>query len=160
MEKFRRILFRTAILIAALVSVSSCYLAKIKDLDISSFGIKYVVPTSARSLSGVLLLGIDNPSISFTVSNLDGVIKVDGVPKVTVTAGELPVQKRSVQIYELPCTITLVDGVSILDVLKIIATRSSTLEGLTADATLYVQLRNGVGRTLTFKDLDLSQFSQ
>lgn len=143
----------------AAISVGSCYLAKIKDLSINSFGIKYLVPTSARQLDGVLLLGVDNPSISFTLSELDGVIKADGRPMVTVTATELPVQKRSVQVYEVPCTITLVDGVSILDVLKVIATRSSTLEGLTADATLHVQLRSGIGKTLTFNELDLSQFS-
>lgn len=159
MKRLMRILVRLMLVVLAAASVGSCYLAKIKDLSINSFGVKYVVPTSTRQLSGVLLLGVDNPSISFTLSELDGVIKVDGRPMVTVTATELPVQKRSVQVYEVPCTITLVDGVSILDVLKVVATRSSTLEGLTADATLHVQLKNGLGKTLTFNELDLSQFS-
>lgn len=160
MKKILRILQRMLLVAAVAVSVSGCYLTKLKDLDISSFGIKYVVPTSANSLSGVLLLGVDNPSISFTVTNLEGVVKCDGKPLVYVTAGELPVQKRSIQVYELPCTVTLAPGVSYVNVLATVGKRLPSLAGFTADADLHVKLKNGKGTTIPFKDLDLSQFTQ
>ena len=74
------------------------------------------------------------------------------------TAGQLPVQARSAQVYELPCTATLMDRVSLLDLLAIASKRS--LEGMTVDVKLRVSLKGGKGTTLTFNGLDLAQFSE
>ena len=147
-----------ALLLAVLAAVSGCDVAKIKDLSVTSVGVKYLVPTSSRSMDAVLLLGLDNPSISFTVQDVSGVVKHYDRELARFTAGELPVQARSAQVYELPCTAVLSDKVSLLDLLAIGARRS--LEGMTADVQLRVSLRGGKGKILTFNDLDLSQFSQ
>ena len=145
-------------LLAGLLSVSGCAVTKIREIRITSVGVKYIVPTSSRSLDAVLLLGIDNPSISFTAQDVSGVVKQYGREIGRFTAGQLPVQARSVQVYELPCTVALSEKVSLLDLLAIAARRS--LEGMTVDVKLRVSLRGGKGTTLTFNGLDLSQFSQ
>ena len=157
MKAFRKIGILLALAVA-LVAVSGCSIAKIKDLKVTSVGVKYLVPTSTRSMDAVLLLGLDNPSISFTVDDVRGVVKYYGREMVHFTAGELPVQARSVQVYELPCTALLAEKVSLLDLLAIAAKRS--LDGMTVDVTLHVKLRNGAGTTLSFNELDLSSFSQ
>jgi hypothetical protein len=147
-----------ALLVATLVAVSGCGISKIRQIRITSVGVKYVVPTSTRSVDGVLLLGIDNPSLSFTILDVQGVVKSYGRDLAHFTAGELPVQARSVQVYELPCTATLSEKVSLLDLLAIASKRS--MEGMTVDLKLRVSLGRGKGTTLTFNDIDLSQFSQ
>lgn len=157
MKAFRKIGILLALAVA-LVAVSGCSIAKIKDLKVTSVGVKYLVPTSTRSMDAVLLLGLDNPSISFTVDDVRGVVKYYGREMVHFTAGELPVQARSVQVYELPCTALLAEKVSLLDLLAIAAKRS--LDGMTADVKLHVKLKNGAGTTLSFNELDLSSFSQ
>ena len=156
--KFWRKIGIGALLLAVLVAVPGCGVAKIKDLNVTSLGVKYLVPTSSRSMDAVLLLGLDNPSISFTVTDVSGVVKHYDRELVRFTAGELPVQARSVQVYELPCTVVLSDKVSLLDLLAIAARRS--MEGMTADVKLRVSLKGGKGTVLTFNGLDLSQFSQ
>ena len=145
-------------LMASLLAVSGCAVTKIREIRITSVGVKYIVPTSSRSLDAVLLLGIDNPSISFTAQDVQGVVKSYGREIAQFTAGQLPVQARSAQVYELPCTATLMDKVSLLDLLAIASKRS--LEGMTVDVKLRVSLKGGKGTTLTFNGLDLSQFSQ
>ena len=157
MKAFRKIGIFVA-LVAAVLAVSGCSVAKIKDLKVTSVGVKYLVPTSSRSMDAVLLLGLDNPSITFTVDDIRGVVKYSDREMVHFTAGELPVQGKSVQVYELPCTAVLADKVSLLDLLAIAAKRS--LDGMTADVKLHVKLRNGAGTTLTFNGLDLSSFNQ
>ena len=147
-----------ALLLAVLVAVTGCDVAKLKDLSVTSVGVKYLVPTSSRSMDAVLLLGLDNPSISFTVQDVSGVVKHYDRELVRFTAGELPVQARSAQVYELPCTAVLSDKVSLLDLLGIAARRS--MEGMTVDVKLRVSLKGGKGTVLTFNGLDLSQFSQ
>lgn len=146
------------LLVASLFAVSSCAVTKIREIRVTSVGVKYIVPTSTRSLDGVLLLGIDNPSISFTAQDVQGVVKSYGREIAQFTAGQLPVQARSVQVYELPCTATLMDKVSLLDLLAIASKRS--LEGMTVDVKLRVSLKGGKGTTLTFNGLDLAQFSE
>ena len=145
-------------LLLTLVAVSGCAVTKIREIRMTSVGVKYIVPTSSRSMDAVLLLGIDNPSISFTAQDVTGVVKQDGREIAHFTAGQLPVQGKSMQVYELPCTASLVDRVSLLDLLAIAARRS--MDGMTADVKLRVSLRGGKGTTLTFNDLDLSSFSQ
>ena len=145
-------------LLAGLLAVSGCAVTKIREIRITSVGVKYIVPTSSRSLDAVLLLGIDNPSISFTAQDVTGVVKQYGRELGKFTAGQLPIQAKSVQVYELPCTVALSEKVSLLDLLAIAARRS--MEGMTVDVKLRVSLKGGKGTTLTFNGLDLSQFSQ
>ena len=156
--KFWRNIGIGILLLAVLAAVSGCDVAKIKDLSVTSVGVKYLVPTSSRSMDAVLLLGLDNPSISFTVTDVSGVVKHYDRELVRFTAGELPVQARSAQVYELPCTAVLSDKVSLLDLLAIAARRS--MEGMTVDVKLRVSLKGGKGTVLTFNGLDLAQFSQ
>ena len=145
-------------LVASLLAVSGCAVTKIRDIRLTSVGVKYIVPTSSRSLDAVLLLGIDNPSISFTAQDVSGVVKQYGRELGKFTAGQLPVQAKSVQVYELPCTVALSEKVSLLDLLAIAAHRS--MEGLTADVKLRVSLKGGKGTVLTFNGIDLAQFSE
>ena len=156
--RFLRKIGLGALLLAVLAAVSGCDVAKIKDLNVTSVGVKYLVPTSSRSMDAVLLLGLDNPSIAFTVTDVSGVVKHYDRELVRFTAGELPVQARSAQVYELPCTAVLSDKVSLLDLLAIAARRS--MEGMTVDVKLRVSLKGGKGTVLTFNGLDLAQFSQ
>jgi hypothetical protein len=145
-------------LVAGLLAVSGCAVTKIREIRLTNVGVKYIVPTSSRSLDAVLLLGIDNPSISFTAQDVSGVVKQYGRELGKFTAGELPVQAKSVQVYELPCTVALSEKVSLLDLLAIAAHRS--MEGLTADVKLRVSLKGGKGTVLTFNGIDLAQFSE
>ena len=150
-----RLLF---LLAAAVLAVSGCGIAKIRKIDVTSAGVKYIVPTSTRSMDAVLLMGLDNPSVSFTVKDVSGTVKYYNREMVHFTAGEVPVQARSVQVYELPCTAFLSESVSLLDLLAVGAKRS--IKGMTMDVTLRVKLKCGISKTLTFNDIDLSSFSQ
>ena len=157
MKGLRKIGILLVLAVVAL-GVSGCGVAKIRELRVTSVGVKYLVPTSSRSMDAVLLLGLDNPSINFTVQDVKGVVKQYGREWVHFTAGELPVQARSAQVYELPCTALLAEKISLLDLLALAAKRS--MEGMTVDVKLYVKLKSGAGTTLSFNDIDLSQISQ
>lgn len=146
------------VLAAVVLLAGGCGISKIKDLSVTSVGVKYLVPTSARSLDAVLLLGLDNPSVTFTLSDVEGTVKYFDRELASFTTGELPVQARSVQVYELPCSATLADRVSFLDLLALGSKKS--LDGMTVDIKLHVKLKGGAGKTLTFDRIDLSRFTQ
>lgn len=157
MSKIRIILGVVCALAAAALLAGGCTLAKVRDISITSVGVKYLVPTSTRSVDAVLRLGVNNPSIPFTVHDLDGLIRQGDKLWATFTSTGTDIQGQSEQVYELPCTIVLADGVSFLDVLALAARRQ--LDGITADINLPVEVKRGVGTTLHFKDIDLTQLS-
>jgi hypothetical protein len=144
-------------LVAALLA-ASCGLSKVKEIAVTSVGVAYIVPTSARSVDAKLIIGIDNPARSLAVTEMSGVIRYQDKPLAHFITGPIELQGQSAQTYELPCSVKLDDGTSILELL-VIASRGS-LEGLKADVDIQGALKkNGVLRKpFSFKDLDISQF--
>lgn len=155
MKKLRNIF----LLVAVVFFASSCAITRIKDISLVSTGVKYVVPTSTRSMDAMLLLEVDNPSVSFKVSDVTGTIRHGDRELAHFVSGQTDIQGKSHQEYQLPCTITLADGVSLLDVL-IYAARRNSLQGLKMDVNLRASLKNGMHKVLEYPDIDLSQFSR
>lgn len=148
------------IFIAAALALCSCGLSKVKDIAITGVGVAYIVPTSARSADAKLLLGIDNPARSLAVHGVSGVIRYHNKPIAHFTTGPLELEGKTEQTYELPCSVVLDDGASLLEVL-LIASKSS-LEGLKADVDILGALKkNGIlKKPVSFRDLDISQFKK
>jgi len=147
--------WRLVIALVLCVSLSGCRaIRNINKIAVTSVGIKSVNPTSSRSAEAILLLEIDNPSLSFTASDINGTIKYNDKVMGSFTAGKLPVVGRTKQVYELPCTARLAEGVSVLEVMKIASKRS--LEGATADVDARVDIGK-LGKKLKFRNLDLKE---
>lgn len=139
------------------LTATSCGVSKVKDIKITSVDFKYITPTSSRSLDAVLLLGIDNPAPAINVSSLEGTVSYGGREIAIVTAEGIELQKKSNQVYELPCSASLVDGVSLLSLLPIFA---GSAEGLTANVKLHAAIKNGPGTDLVFNDLNILNFTR
>ena len=151
---------RSILLLVLLVFLASgCAISRIKDIALVSTGVKYVVPTSTRSMDAMLLLEVDNPSVNFNVSDVTGTLRHGDRELAHFVSGQTDIQGKSHQVYELPCTITLADGVSLLDVL-VYASRRNALQGLKMDVNLRATLKNGLHKVLEYPDIDLSQFSR
>ena len=156
MKAFRHIgIFLVAALLAA-----SCGLSKVKEISVTSVGVAYIVPTSARSVDAKLLIGIENPARSLAVQEMSGVIRFQEKPLAHFVTGSIELAPKCEQVYELPCTVTLAEGASLLDVLVIASKKS--LSGLKADIDIQGALKkNGVLRApLKFRDLDISKFAR
>ena len=148
------------LLLVAVLMLSSCGMSKVKDISLSSVDIAYIVPTSMRSMDGKLLLGINNPAMSFAVQEVTGTIRYKQKPIAHFVTGGIELQGKTDQVYELPCTVELAEGASLLDILVIASKRS--LDGLKADVSIQAALKkNGVLRApFTFEDLDISSFTK
>lgn len=147
------------VLLAAFL-LCSCGMSKVKDISLSSVGIAYIVPTSLRSMDGKLLLGINNPAMSFAVNEVTGTVRYNEKEIAHFSTGSIELEGKTDQVYELPCSVELAEGASLLDVLIIASKRS--LQGLKADVDVHAALKkNGVLRApFQFRDLDLSSFSK
>lgn len=148
-----------AVLAAASIALTGCGgVRKVKDIKITSVGVESYSFSGLRSINAVLALGIDNPTFAFTVTDLSGVLKYKGEDFATYSADTINVDKKCVKVYDLACSATLSQSVTLMQALQI--AKNSSLEGFTTDVEAKVKLRNGAGTTLRFKDLDLQQMSE
>ena len=150
-------LLHIALLALALITAASCGVSKVKDIKVTSVDFKYITPTSARSLDAVLLIGIDNPAPALNISALEGTVKYRDREIVNVVSEGIVLQKKCEQVYEVPCTASLVDGVSLLSLIPVF---SATPDALKADVRLHVALKNGPGTDLAFNDLKILNFTR
>jgi hypothetical protein len=146
-----------AMLALAVLVAASCGVSKVKDIKVTSVDFKYITPTSARSLDAVLLIGIDNPAPAMKISALEGTVKYGERAIANVVSEGLVLQKKCAEVYEVPCTASLVDGVSLLSLIPIF---SGSPDALSADVRLHVALKNGPGTDLVFNDLKILNFTR
>ena len=129
-----------------------------KDIKVTSCGVESYSLKGLRSVDAVLALGIDNPTFAFKVTGLSGILKYQGEDIAFYTADTLFVDKKCSKVYDLPCSATLSERMTLMQVLQI--ARKGSLEGFTTDIEAKVKLKNGAGTTLKFKDLDLQELAE
>lgn len=148
-------------LLAAAMSLMICgcgSIEKVKDIKVTSVGVESYSFSGLRTINAVLALGIDNPTFAFKVTDLNGILKYKGEDFAFFTADTIKVDKKCSKVYDLPCSATLSEGVSLRKALQI--AQGNSLEGFTTDLEAKVKLKSGAGTTLKFKDLDLKQMTE
>ena len=146
----------SSILSLALSGCSS--LKKVKDIKVTSVGVESYSFSGLRSIDAVLAIGIDNPTFAFKITDLNGILKYKGEDFAFYSADTINVDKKCSKVYDLPCSATLTEGVSLMKAIQI--ARDGTLDGFTTDVEAKVKLRSGAGTTLKYKDLDLKEMAE
>lgn len=159
MKMFKKTIFGVFVALLACAILSGCSgLSKIKDIKVTSCGLESYSLKGLRSIDAVLAVGIDNPTFAFKVMGVSGTVKYNGEDFATYTADTISVDKKCSRVYDLPCSATLNDGISLMKLMQIV--RKGDLEGFTTDVTATVKLRSGAGTTLRFKDIDLNEMTK
>ena len=141
--------YRLVLVLLAVLSLAGC--ASVKDIAVTSCSVVSVSPQGLRSADAVLALGIKNPLMAFTIKGLDGTIHKGDQTFATFSTSSLAVDRKCTKVYLMDCTGSLDKSVSLRDLLKIAASRD--FEGYAIDLTMNVRLRWGIGKTLHFNNL-------
>lgn len=148
----KRLLTILAVL-TVMVSMTGC--AGVRDIKVTSCAVKSISLSGLRSIDGVLTIGIENPIMAFTISDLSGVITHQGEEFATFKAGKLPVARKSSKIYPLSCSGSIARNVSLLELVRLAGNRD--LSDMAMDLTLKVKLKCGISKTLKFKGLKVTE---
>lgn len=159
MKTFKRTIFGIFVALLACAVLSGCSgLSKVKDIKVTSCGLESYSLKGLRSVDAVLAVGIDNPTFAFKVMDVSGTVKYNGEDFATYTADTVSVEKKCSKVYDLPCSATLSDGVSLNQLMQI--AKKGNLEGFTTDVTATVKLKSGAGKTFKFKNIDLNELAE
>ena len=135
----------------ALTGCSKTY----KDIKITSFEVISITPKGLNQVDALVDVGIYNPIVGFEVTDVLGVLKMDGARCVNITADQLMVSGKSEKVYRIPLHGELEPGFNPLSLLKVAQTMD--FSGFTADVNGKVSMRGGLGKNIAMKDLKLGE---
>ena len=140
---------RLLVLLAILVLTAGCN--KYKEIAVTSFQVESFSPKGLRAVDAVVSVGVHNPTVAFTLSDLKGTVREGDKVLATMEGGPVSVAKKSDQVYHLPCSVTLGESLSLFQVLTLL--KNMDFDGCVVDVSALVTLSNGLKKTLVYNDI-------
>ncbi|MBQ3723566.1 MAG: hypothetical protein II851_07650 [Bacteroidales bacterium] len=142
--------------LAILVLAVGC--GKFKEIEVTSFQVESFSPNGMRAVDAVALVGVHNPTVGFTISDLKGTVR-DGENEIAYLEGApVTVEKKSDKEYVLPCTVTLSENLSLFQILSLL--KNMDFEGCVVDLSALVTLNNGLKKTLVYNDIPVKDLME
>lgn len=144
-----------------LIALAGCLLAScaplksVSRIKLHDARIKYVVPSGFHSLHGVLSVRLHNPSDEFFFDDIQGVIRNNKTVVATLSGERIFIKGHATHNYDIPCTIHLAKGTSLLDLIAMAANGSYKALTIDLTTTVYAGKQH---KKFRLKDIDLEEF--
>ena len=153
----------SVLLVLVLPLLCSCKGHSIKDIKVNSFEIVSLTPKGLKDIDAVVRVDVHNPSVSFELTDLVGVVKYKGKEALTITSDQLIVSGKTDKAYTVPVHGALADDFNPFQLLEMLGSDSSqmfSLDGLTLDLSLRPALRGGIGKKIEINDISLGKLTE
>lgn len=155
MAKRRNILWM-AVLVLSVSALSSC--ASYRNLSLSDYRVASLSPRGMRALDAELALVIFNPSGTFRVSDVRGIVRHRGEAVASFSSDGLSISRRSEREYSLPLSGELAPGTSLFQLMQFPGWKA---EDVTVDVDAKVRLRfPGFSKKVRIRDCSLADLQK
>ena len=146
------------ILLAAfvLLALQGCG-GSFKDIRVTDCEILSLTPIGFKSLDAVVKVTVENPTAAFTLSDIQGCVRLNGEKFVNLTADPVRIERRCTEEYTLPIKATLEEGFNPFQLLSLL--KGNVLEQCTADVSANATVAKGVGKVIEKKDIPLKDLA-
>lgn len=142
-------------LLMMLVFVGCADIKKLKDLEIDSVRVEELKPRGLRGATVTLLVEIDNPGATVSLSEISAVVEHSGKVLGDVAVDPFTLQGKTADTYRLDAELTFAEGTSILDLGKLLDKKA--MDKMTVDVSADVRIKKGKTRTVKVNDLPLKK---
>lgn len=142
-----------SVLALMLVLLTGCQ--KIKDIRITS---AKIVSLNVKGLKGAeltLAVGVYNPSVQISVSEIEGEVKHSGKVIGRVAIAPVVIKARSEEIYDVEAVVSIAEGVSLRELMMFADLRK--LNGCTVDMSAKAKIKGGGTKKISVKDIPLKE---
>ncbi len=155
--KKNRILSLVAAVAFAVIGLSSCSeIQKIKQIDITSAQIVSAQPKGMTSIDLGCKVGINNPSVQLSLSEISCDIKHSGKILGKVAVDPFTLKARTEEVYDLKANAKIGRDMSLMEALNLFNS-TSIIDELTADLHAKVKMKSGLGKSVTLHDVPLKK---
>ncbi len=137
--------------------LSGC--ASLHEVRPTSCNIESITPQGLRTIGMKIALGIENPSIQFSIVEAEAVLFEGGDRLATVNVNPFTVEKKSSRIYPVDAVFSINPGYNYLNLLNLVRDQSF-IDKSTIDIYVKVRLKGGLSKKIERKGMPLKQFLQ
>lgn len=135
------------------LGLAGCAPKGLQDIAVTSARIVSIVPEGLTSASAELEVGVHNPSVRITLTDLTGLAKYKGESILDLSAEPVVLEARTDSLYRLPVQCRIAGGFSLLRLLRAFDGQVDA-----DDLTLSVKGRaamRGIGKDIELEDIPL-----
>lgn len=123
----------------------------VKNIKVTSVAVETISPNGLRGLTVGLAVGVDNPSFSVDLSEINGSLKLSGKVLGRVAMDPFTLHGKSAETYHLKAAVTIEPGVTLSELAALLD--METLNQCMADVSVRATLKNGLSKVLNFNDM-------
>ena len=142
-------------LVSVLLVTGCADIKRLKNLEVESVAVENFRPRGLRGATVTLLVEVDNPGALFSLSEISADVEHSGKVLGKVAVDPFTIQGKTLDTYRLNAELSLAEGVSVLDLGKLLEKKS--LEKMTVDVSADVRIKKGKVRTVKVNDLPLKK---
>jgi hypothetical protein len=142
-------------LVSVLLVTGCADIKRLKNLEVESVAVENFRPRGLRGATVTLLVEVDNPGVLFSLSEISADVEHSGKVLGKVAVDPFTIQGKTLDTYRLNAELSLAEGVSVLDLGKLLEKKS--LEKMTVDVSADVRIKKGKVRTMKINDLPLKK---
>lgn len=142
-------------LVSVLLVTGCADIKRLKNLEVESVAVENFRPRGLRGATVTLLVEVDNPGALFSLSEISAYVEHSGKVLGKVAVDPFTIQGKTLDTYRLNAELSLAEGVSVLDLGKLLEKKS--LEKMTVDVSADVRIKKGKVRTMKINDLPLKK---
>ncbi len=154
--KNKRITSLIPVMLAAILCLSSCSgIKKLEDMRITSANVASMSPDGLKGIRLDLQVGVDNPGVQVTLSEISCDVKHFGKVLGKVAVDPFTLQAKTEEVYNLQADVRLGDDLTLFDAGKLL--NKTAADEVTVDVHARVKLKGGASKELQFNDIPLKK---
>lgn len=131
--------------------LSSCH--SYRDIKFKSADIASVTPVGLTAINAEVNVEIENPTVGFTVKDIDGVLKMKGDSCLLVHSDGVKIKGKCTRTYTLPLQGRIAQGFNPFQLLNIMSTKD--LGVFTLDIKARGTVAGNIGKEIEYHDIPL-----
>lgn len=148
----RKTFIKTIAAALTLLAAVSCT-SSLKNIAVTDCKLSSVEAVGLHGVDAILAITVNNPAGDILVRDMLGQVKLKGQPVLDIKAEDVQVDRKSEKCYNVPVKGTLSQNLNVFYLLG--ALSDPDIKALSVDFSANVKMKNGVGTTLSYKDVPL-----
>ncbi|MBR2064645.1 MAG: hypothetical protein IJ971_08130 [Bacteroidales bacterium] len=147
-------------LILTIVTMVICFsgcngINKLEEMRVISVNVDNLTPDGMRGIKLDLSVGIDNPGVQVSLSEISCSFKHSGKVLGKVAVDPFTIHARTEEVYSMKANVSLSENTSLFDIGRLM--NKAVLEEAVVDFSANVRLKSGVSRKLVYNDIPVKK---
>lgn len=143
-------------IVTMVICLSGCNgIKKLEDIRVTSANVSNLTPDGMRGIKLDLAVGVDNPGVQVSLSEISCSFKHSGKVLGKVAVDPFTIHACTEEVYSIKANVSLSENTSLFDIGRLMD--KAVLEEALVDFSAIVRLKSGLSRKLVYNDVPVKK---